>query len=1296
MAHSKSVRLIPRFGRTADPIRAATTPSRNPIQSDELESQLKILSEPAWTILVLSANPRGTARLRLDEEVREIRKVLERSIQRDRLRLETRVAIGEQEIRRAVLDLRPTIVHFCCHGEGKDGLVLEGEGGEPKRVDSAALEGFFEIFSSHVRCVILNACQSEAQAEAIARQVDFVVGMKASIDDESALKYAVAFYDSLGADLEVPKAHAVGCNAIKWASSTTGLVPQLHIRENASKKLSEGQDVSEGVHEKPSELEQTHPPKASQIREWRQVALLCCDVRAEDPEESCHALSNLRELLQSMVGPCDGSLVDEPGDRLVVSFGYPLAHEDNASRVGNLAIQLLARIPRFMSPEQSDSIKIRIGIHVGRAIILSQRNSGRLHLGITLDQVIAVTSRAQPGGLTASSEIWPQVSDLFNLVESVEAPCSGDSLLVAHRLLVNRSRCSPKISFPEARCLGRETELSLILSRWELAGEGLCQIIHVFGEAGIGKTCLVGALHATLKSEVPQWLIVEGKEDARPSPFFPLPCLLEQVFNLECDMNADERLRIILIHLKDLGLSVDDILPSLATILDLPDICCAPVSLENPDRAKRRVLAALVSLLSAFFRRRPTVWIIDDLHWVDPSTRQLIEWLIHEQISASLLLVLAFRSDFEPSWGKEKRILQLNLTQLPRMAALDLIAQISVDRSLPEMTVEQIAERAEGIPLFIEQITRMVLEDPHSGFLSSAGALLDPSESFEIPATLRSLVAARLDRLHLAKNIAQLASVIGTEFSFRLLMEVASIPAESLEEELSWLINSDILRRQGFGSRTRFMFKHALIRDAVYDSILKRDRIDIHEKIAKILQRCFSESVEGRPESLARHYTRAGVGKEACSWWISAGVEALKHAHCMEAIQHFSAGLEVLSAISQSTFRDRQELILQTNLASSLKFVDGPASSRTEVAYSRALELSGRLGEDSQKPVILWGLWAYNMTSGALQRAFEIAREMVDLAKDSDCTRSRMQAFQASGIAFLYLGDISSAENDLETTIELAAEASDQMDLKEIEIHSMTELGICTWLTGRPDTALKFARRAVRLSEMFEPIHLPYSLLFSGWLAFFRRDAGEAKRLACRGFLLSKAQRTPHLLPYITQLLGLAEELENAPVTVEGIPSDIWGIDRADSIFSELKRSSTQRLNHTRFAACLCEAHLKRGNLEHARSRLADGWAALHSTGEVYFEAELFRLEGELVAAEGRPIEEFETLLRQGIARAHEQSSSSLELRSCLSLGRHLESNGRGQEGRELVSGVYERFDEGHATSDLREAKCMIEGSVDS
>jgi predicted ATPase len=814
-------------------------------------------------------------------------------------------------------------------------------------------------------------------------------------------------------------------------------------------------------------------------------------------------------------------------------------------------------------------------------------------------------------------------------------------------------------------------------------------VVLLSGEAGIGKSRLVQVLTEHVAAEPQTWLTpCQCSPYYQNTAIYPMIDLLERVaLRFEREEAPEQKLRKLEGFVVQYGLPLAEVVPLFAAVLSLqPSADYAPLNL-SPEQQKQKTLQALLTILLRIAAQQPVLFVMEDLHWVDPTTLEFLSLLVDQGPTARILTLLTFRPDFSPPWTGRAHVTQVTLNRLPRRQAAEMTGRVAHGKALPPEVIEQVVAKTDGVPLFVEELTKMVLE---SGLLEEqAGryALTGPLPPLAIPTTLHDSLMARLDRLATVKALAQLGATLGREFTYDLLQAVAPWDEETLRRGLHQLVEAEFLYQRGLPPQATYLFKHALIQDAAYQSLLKSTRQQYHQRIAQVLVDRFPETAETQPELVAHHYTEAGLTIQAVPYWKQAGDIARQRSALHEAATHLRQGLELLTVLSESPARAEHELTLLFTLGLTLSMLQGQAAPEVGHVYDRARVLCQQLGDTPRLFLVLMGLRRFYSGCGALQMARAVAEELDELAQRSQDPEHRMEAHFALGLVSFCLGDLVACR--AHTGRGLALDVPSPHHTSVPVVHGnrrascLNYAALALWGLGYPDQALHQSQEALTLAQQPPvPSNLAFTLHFAACLRQLRREAHEAERLAAATMTLATDYELGHWLGQSTIIYGWAVAAQGQHEA--GLAYLRQGLTAMDATGSELLRPY--------YLALLAGVYGDIGQPTAGQAMLAEAWALVDKNGECWYAAEMHRLQGALQLQQGTPaVHQAEQCFQQALHIARTQQAKSLGLRAAMSLSRLWQQQGQRAEARELFAPVYSWFTEGFDTADLQEAKALLD-----
>ena len=1029
-----------------------------------------------------------------------------------------------------------------------------------------------------------------------------------------------------------------------------------------------------------------------------------------DPEDLREVVRAYQDTCAKVIARFEGHIAQYLGDGLLVYFGYPLAHEDDAQRAvraGLGMVEALGQLNVRLKQERGVALAVRLGIHTGLVVVGEVGGGARqeqLALGETPNLAARLQGVATPNTVVISAATVPLLGGFF-ACQSLGTPSLKGLAqpLEVYRVLYEstaRSRLEAAGSAGLTPLVGREQEVALLRERWAQVKDGIGQVVLLSGEAGIGKSRLVQVLTEHVAAEPQAWLTpCQCSPYYQNTALYPMIELLERVaLRFEREESSEQKLRKLEGFLVQYGLPLTEAVPLFATLLSLPlGTDYTPLTV-SPEQQKQKTLHALLTVMLRIAAQQPVLFVMEDLHWVDPTTLEFLTLLVDQGPTARILALWTFRPDFSPPWTGRSHLTQVTLPRLPRQQATEMTDRVAHGKALPTEVVEQVVAKTDGVPLFVEELTKMVLE---SGLLQEREDHYDltgPLPPLAIPTTLHDSLMARLDRLATVKSLAQLGATLGREFSYTLLHAVSSWDEETLQRGLHQLVEAELLYQRGLPPQATYVFKHALIQDTAYQSLLRSTRQQHHQRIAQVLEAQFPDTAETQPELLAHHYTEAGLSAQAVVYWQRAGQHAVEHSANLEAVAHLTKGLEVLATLPDTPERAQQELLMQTTLGPALLVTKGQASPEVLQAYARARALCPQAEETPQLFQVLRGLWYFYLIRVELQTARELGEQLLTLAQHIGDPALLLEAHYALGNTVNYLGEFTAARTHFAQGIAL-------YDPQQHRSHAVrygqdpgvvcrAYAGMTLWCLGYPDQALRWSHEALTLArELEQPFSLVYALFFAAMLHQFRREGPLTQERAEAGRALAAEQGFALWVAWGTFFRGWALT-ERSPAPGAGQGQGEEGIAQMQQGLAAWRATGAETLRPY-FLALLAEASTKVGQREAGLTLLAEALAVINDTGECRWEAELYRLKGEVLLARATGQDtEAETCFRQALEIARRQQAKSLELRAAMSLARLWQGQGKHAEARQLLAPIYNWFTEGFDTVDLREARALLAESA--
>jgi predicted ATPase/class 3 adenylate cyclase len=1036
--------------------------------------------------------------------------------------------------------------------------------------------------------------------------------------------------------------------------------------------------------------------------ERRQLTVMFCDLADStqlsqqlDPEDLREVVRAYQATAAEVIEQYEGHMAQYLGDGLLMYFGWPMAHEDDAQRAAYAGLGIVEAITTTLNPrlerEKGVQLTVRLGIHTG-PVVVGEMGGGERHENLATGETVNIAARleglAAPNTVVISNVTARLVERAFALKDLGPHALKG----VAESMPVFQVR-GPLEAHEDERgaaglpfLVGRDEELGLLARRWEQSKAGLGQVVLVSGTAGIGKSSLVEVLRAQVRDEGLPHITLRCSSYHTNSALYPVITHVERLLGLQREDVPATKLDKLAQGLRRYSQPLAEVVPLFASLLSVPldDRYAAPTL--TPPQQKQHTLDALVAWMLEEGERQPVLVTWEDLHWADPSTLELLGLVLEQTPTVPMLHVLTYRPEFELPWPTRSHMTPITLNRLERPQVEALITRLTRGKALPVEVVEHIVTKTDGVPLYVEELTKMLLESDLLRVETDQYVLTGPLLSVAIPNTLQDSLMARLDQMQTAKEVAQLGAVLGREFPYSLIQAISSQDKETIEAGLAQLVQAELLYQRGRPPRARYIFKHALIQDAAYASLLRSRRQHIHQRIAQQLEQRFPETVQMQPELVAHHYTEARCPEQAIAHWRRAGEQALQHSANQEAIGHLTTGLTLLATLPDTPARVQLELDMQMTRGPALMAVKGQAAPEVEQTYTRARELCRQMAGTPQLFPVLWGLWRFYINRGAMHTAHELSEQLLTLARDQQDTSFLLAAHQALGATLYIIGEYTRARMHLEQGIALEdTEPQRALAIRYGVSPTVYCLGMATrplWVLGYPDQALQRGHEASTLAhELAHPPSTAFTLYHVANFHMYVHQVDRVREQAHALITLAAEHELPHWKSVGMFLQGWA--LVAQEQCEEGLVHMRQGMTDVLTMGAEVYRLT--------FLLSLAESHSTGGQVAEGLQTLAEARTVLEATGQRYYEAELYRLMGALrlqQAAQDAP--QAEACFQQALAIARRQEAKSLELRAATSLARLWQSQGKRQEAHDLLALVYGWFTEGFDTADLLEAKALL------
>jgi class 3 adenylate cyclase/predicted ATPase len=1039
--------------------------------------------------------------------------------------------------------------------------------------------------------------------------------------------------------------------------------------------------------------------------ERRQLTVLFCDLadstrlaRQLDPEDLRQVIRVYQATCAAVIERFAGHIAQYLGDGLLVYFGYPQAHEDDAQRAVHTGLGIVAALGTLNTDlvrNRGVRLAVRAGIHTG-LVVVGEIGSGdraeRLALGDTPNVAARLQGLAAPDTVVISATTQQLVQGLFTCQTLGTPPLKGlDQPLVVFQVLgtsAAQSRFEAAATSGLTPLVGRAEEVGLLQRRWVQVQEGHGQVVLLSGEAGIGKSRLVRELHDIVGHDGAPRLTFRCSPYYQQSALHPVIEHLQRLVEGRREEMPEARLARLEQALQRAGVPVQETLPLLAALLSLPHPAGYPPVQQSPERQKQKTQEALIAWLVAAAEQQPLLAVWEDLHWADPSTLEWLGLFLEQAPTVRLLTLLTCRPEFVPPWPSRAALTQFTLTRLTRPQIEEMVRRVTGGKVLPAEVLRQIVAKTDGVPLFVEELTKTVLEANWLQEGEDRYELTGPVPPLAIPATLQDALRARLDRLTAGKAVAQLGAVLGRTFAAELLQAVAPLDELVLWRGLVELVQAEILFQRGLPPQATYTFKHALLQEAAYQSLLRSTRQQYHQRIAQVLTAQFPETVETQPELLAQHYTAAGLADEAVGYWQRAGQRSHMRSAYTEAVAHYSTGLEVLQTLPDTPQRVQQELILLLTRLEALRIVKGYAAPEVEQELARAWELCRQVGDSPHLFDVLMGLGGgYYQTRGELRTSRELLEQALTLAQRLHDPLRLIQAHALLGVTLYFLGELAPARSYLEQALTLRGSQSDgalRLARREPSAALVPQAyaAFTLWMLGYPEQALARIHEMLALAqELSHPFSLVRALYFATTLHLLRREWATAQVRAEAAMALLNEQG-------VGQYVGLLTFQRGQVLAAQGQYAE--GL--AQMRQSLATRQAEGEIGRPRELAQMAEAYGKSGQPEAGLPLLDEALTWLDTHGEDFTAAEVYRIKGEILLQQSVPdAPQAAAYFQQALAVAQRQQARSYELRAAMSLSRLWQQQGKRAEARALMAPIYGWFTEGFDTADLQEARRLLE-----
>jgi class 3 adenylate cyclase/predicted ATPase len=1032
-------------------------------------------------------------------------------------------------------------------------------------------------------------------------------------------------------------------------------------------------------------------PRTSHEAERRQLTVMFVDLAGStalsarfDPEDMRTIITDYQNAVAGVVMRYEGQVAKYMGDGIFCHFGWPVAHEDDTERALRAALAIVSAMKELKAPD-GQGLQARIGIATGLVVIGDLIGTGAAQeeavVGETPNLAARLQAFAAPGKIMIAEATRRRVGSLFNVLHMGAQEFKGFAGPVpAYQLLDERaaeSRYDARSSGLIPAMVGRDHELALVVERWRRAKSREGQMVVLSGEAGIGKSRVTRAIIDAVAPEPHIRLSYQCSPFYSDSPLYPIAQQLTFASGIKADDSIDDKLD----RLEGILVGAKEHRPLIASLMGLDSERRYGVVNMTPQQQRGQTLQALVGQLIALAEQKPVLFVLEDAHWIDATTLELVDLCLDQIAHARVMMLVTARPTFQHNFGGHPIVTKLALNRLGRDQIVAIVSRLTGGKTLPNELLDVIAAKTDGMPLFVEEFTKSVLESGELKETDSAFELTGPLDHLTIPSTLYDSLMARLDRLQPIKEVAQTAACIGRDFSYGLLKAVSPLDYLALQDALERLVKAELIFQRGAPPEASYTFKHALVRDAAYDTLLKTRRQKIHASLVDAF-----EGIDAVPELIAHHATIAGIHEKAIDHWLMAGERASQQSADVEAVRHLRRGMNLLADIPEGPLRDGKELSLRIALGGPLIATRGYAFSETAENYARARELCERLGERDRLLPVLYGEYAAHYVHGDLREMRSTAALFASLCEEQDQDGVNLIVKRFSALDHFHTGDPLAAKQLLEDILaSYVPERHQGLAINfghDARVSSLSYLGWALWVLGYPEQAELTSAAAVKWGRGLS--HANSKGLGLGWGATMTkvllRDADSAAMVARELIEYSDTVGLSLWSAYGRVYSGWAK-------MAQGHCQDA----RREMLtgLAMLEQTGNRR-NSPLLFSWAAQAEMLNDNSEEAANWLRKGFVTLEATDDSIWAPELYRTRAELALQfDGDPkAAELDYLAALDLAR--QQHSKMFELRAATGLARQWSLTGRRVEARDLLQPVYGWFTEGFATADLADARSLL------
>jgi class 3 adenylate cyclase/tetratricopeptide (TPR) repeat protein len=1043
------------------------------------------------------------------------------------------------------------------------------------------------------------------------------------------------------------------------------------------------------------------PAERANVAQRRQITVMFCDLVGStalstqlDPEDLREVMAAYHKCAAETVTSFGGYVAKYMGDGVLVYFGYPEAHEDYAENAVRAALALINAMAQLSAA--SGRHQVRVGLATGLVVVGELLGAGealeRNVVGETPNLAARLQSAAAPDTVVVDATTRRLAGELFEYEAVAPTALKGFSGPVTlWRVLRERTIASRFEALrAEARTplVGRQEEMDLLQRRWAQIKEGEGRVVLLAGEPGIGKSRLTAALEDGLKDEAHVCLRYFCQPHHQGSVLQPVIGHLQHAARFDVgDSEGDRRTKLDAMLATEASLGADDS-ELFAELLGLTPSGlrdAADNSNLDPQRKRRQLLDALIERLARLAQKHPVLMLFEDVHWADPTSLELLTLTIERIPALSILLVITFRPDYQPPWTGQPHVTMLTLNRLSHRDRAALIGNIAGGQSLPQQLLDQIVDRTDGVPLFVEELTKAVLESEHAQEPGDRGALGQPAHSLAIPSTLQASLMSRVDRLGSAREVLQIGAAIGREFSYEVLAAVAGLPDAVLQDALIRLTEAELVFLRGTPPNAVYIFKHALVQDSAYSTMLRAQRQQLHSAIASVLEKRFADTLKTTPEVIAQQYERAGQNEKAIQYFMQAGDRDLRRFAMQESIAHYAGALRLVLAMPETPARDPLELTVRLGLGLAQQIAFGPSAKEPQLNYTRAMALSQALPDRGRERFLAtWGCWFHAGMTGRTDEAYVLSEELLTIAHALNNPSYLLEAFHARAPMQMRAGNLPGMKESAEQVIKLYDREHHRDHAyyfggHDARICAQSFYALSLWGLGQFDQADHMAQRCIDdARDLGHVFSLAHGLNMGSLTLILLRDLEACRIVADELHIIAERNKFPWPLTCALFIKSWLKAQGTEPQA--GIEGMLKIAEHADtSVFRDI------------LFALTAEQLVRAGDAEHAMRTLDRAVAAGGTLSDKFYEAEMSRMRGEVLAAQAPAnAAQAEAEYRKALDIAARQSNRAIMLRTATSLSRLLSQHGRRQEARDLLAPLYGTFTEGFDRPDLLAAKALL------